>query len=59
MSEADHFTPNYEMHGDFGIALGEAVSAGAEVTEYICEVDENSLNLAYCIPVKSRNRITL
>lgn len=59
MSRADHFSPNYEMHEEFGTALEEAVSAGVEVSAYTCEVNEYSLNLAHRIPVKFRDGLTL
>lgn len=59
MDRADYFTPNYEMHEEFGIAVEEAVEAGVEVTAYTCHVTENSMELAERIPVKLRNGITL
>lgn len=59
MSEADYFTPNYDMHEEFGTALEEAVSAGVQVFAYTCDVHEDSLHLAHRIPVELRNGITL
>lgn len=59
MDRADYFTPNYEMHEEFGIAVEEAVEAGVEVTAYTCHVTENSMELAERIPVKFRNGVTL
>ena len=59
MPEADFFTPNYKMHEEFGMALEYAVSAGVEVAAYTCNVTEDSLDLAYRIPVRLRNGITL
>jgi sugar fermentation stimulation protein A len=55
MSRADYFSPNYEMHEEFGTALEEAVSAGVEVSAYTCEVSEQSMHLAHRIPVEFRN----
>lgn len=59
MSEADYFTPNYEMHEEFGIALEEAAKAGVDVTAYTCHVTEDSVELSEQIPVKLRNGIKL
>lgn len=55
MSRADYFSPNYEMHEEFGTALEEAVSAGVEISAYTCEVSEQSMHLAHRIPVEFRN----
>ncbi|MGE0015323.1 MAG: DNA/RNA nuclease SfsA [Candidatus Methanomethylophilaceae archaeon] len=59
MSRADYFSPNYEMHEEFGTALEEAASAGVEVSAYACEVNEQSLYLAHRIPVKFRDGLRL
>lgn len=59
MSEAEFFTPNYEMHEEFGTALEDAVSVGVEVAAYTCNITEDSLDLAQRIPIRLRNGTTL
>lgn len=59
MDRADYFTPNYDMHEEFGLAVEEAVEAGVDVVAYTCRVTEDSMELTDRIPVRLRNGITL
>lgn len=55
MSGMRYFTPNYEMHEEFGIAVEKASEAGVKVVAYECQVTEDSLTLGDRIPVKFRH----
>ena len=52
MDRAEYFTPNYEMHREFGLAVERAADAGVKLLAYTCSVKEDSVTLAHPLEVR-------
>lgn len=52
MDRAEYFTPNYEMHEEFGLALERASDAGVKTLAYTCSVKEDSVTLAHPLEIR-------
>ena len=52
MGRAEYFEPDYPIHEEFGIALGEAQKAGVEVLAFTCKTTPGTLELADPVEVR-------
>jgi len=55
MSNVDLFTPNYDMHMEFGKALEEAERAGVKVVAFDCNVTDSSIGMGNRVRVEFRH----
>lgn len=52
MQEVKYFTPNYETHPAFAIALQRAAKAGVHILAYDCQVWEQGMKIQKEVPVR-------
>lgn len=51
MKDVKHFSPNYEMHPEFGEALKNAKKNGVKIVAYDCFVEEDSIAIGEKVKV--------